>query len=282
MQQNKRRLHKNTRHSHLLAVERGWRNRNHGSPTIPVRCRVASEATINTRRVKLSLRARRVAVSALAQSATQTRRRRGPADAQTPPARPAPRRTPIAPSAQMAQKRNRARRFGCAVAVSALQAPTVAPRRTNVIVNGGRTATPLGRTKTLAGKEKIVASVQEDIEGADLIVFSELFLTGYPPEDLVLKGAFQRTARAAAIAASLPPGIPFKHFVAQLDESVTAEEAIALWREYHHGPSKPGAYGASAAGLSAPSAAVAWVASAHTDGDDVVARVAHSPVSFHR
>ena len=58
---------------------------------------------------------------------------------------------------------------GCAVAVSALQAPTAAPRRTNVIVNGGRTATPLGRTKTLAGKEKIVASVQEDIEGADLI-----------------------------------------------------------------------------------------------------------------
>ena len=69
----------------------------------------------------------------------------------------------------MAQKRNPARRFGCAVAVSALQAPTAAPRRTNVIVNGGRTATPLGRTKTLAGKEKIVASVQEDIEGADLI-----------------------------------------------------------------------------------------------------------------
>ena len=69
----------------------------------------------------------------------------------------------------MAQKRDRARRFGCAVAVSALQAPTVAPRRTNVIVKGGRTATPLGRTKTLAGKEKIVASVQEDIEGADLI-----------------------------------------------------------------------------------------------------------------
>ena len=38
-----------------------------------------------------------------------------------------------------------------------------------MIVKGGRTATPLGRTKTLAGKEKIVASVQEDIEGADLI-----------------------------------------------------------------------------------------------------------------
>lgn len=36
-------------------------------------------------------------------------------------------------------------------------------------------------------------------EGADLVVFSELFLTGYPPEDLVLKGAFQRTAQAAAM-----------------------------------------------------------------------------------
>jgi NAD+ synthase len=32
--------------------------------------------------------------------------------------------------------------------------------------------------------------------GADLIVFSELFLTGYPPEDLVLKRAFQIAAKA--------------------------------------------------------------------------------------
>ena len=34
--------------------------------------------------------------------------------------------------------------------------------------------------------------------GADLVLFSELFLTGYPPEDMVLKPAFQREARAAA------------------------------------------------------------------------------------
>ena len=27
--------------------------------------------------------------------------------------------------------------------------------------------------------------------GADLVLFSELFVTGYPPEDLVLKEAFQ-------------------------------------------------------------------------------------------
>ena len=32
---------------------------------------------------------------------------------------------------------------------------------------------------------------------ADVILFSELFITGYPPEDLVLKGALQEEARAA-------------------------------------------------------------------------------------
>ncbi len=33
-------------------------------------------------------------------------------------------------------------------------------------------------------------------EGADLVVFSELFISGYPPEDLVLKPAFQAACRA--------------------------------------------------------------------------------------
>ncbi len=44
--------------------------------------------------------------------------------------------------------------------------------------------------------------------GADLVVFSELFITGYPPEDLVLKPAFPATARARveALAADLGPG----------------------------------------------------------------------------
>jgi len=35
-------------------------------------------------------------------------------------------------------------------------------------------------------------------QGADLVVFSELFLSGYPPEDLVLKGSFQRAVKEAA------------------------------------------------------------------------------------
>ncbi len=44
--------------------------------------------------------------------------------------------------------------------------------------------------------------------GADLVVFSELFVTGYPPEDLVLKPAFPAAARARieALAAELGPG----------------------------------------------------------------------------
>src|ERR1700759_1641348 len=34
-------------------------------------------------------------------------------------------------------------------------------------------------------------------DGADLVVLPELFMTGYPPEDLVLKPAFQSACRAA-------------------------------------------------------------------------------------
>jgi NAD+ synthase len=44
--------------------------------------------------------------------------------------------------------------------------------------------------------------------GADLVVFPELFVTGYPPEDLVLKPAFQMAARrrVEALAAELGDG----------------------------------------------------------------------------
>ncbi len=35
--------------------------------------------------------------------------------------------------------------------------------------------------------------------GADLLVFSELFITGYPPEDLVLRPSFQAAAKAAIL-----------------------------------------------------------------------------------
>ncbi len=41
------------------------------------------------------------------------------------------------------------------------------------------------------------ARARAKADGADLIVFSELFIAGYPPEDLVLKPAFQAACRAA-------------------------------------------------------------------------------------
>jgi NAD+ synthase len=40
----------------------------------------------------------------------------------------------------------------------------------------------------------------KDAAGADLVLFSELFITAYPPEDLVLKPALQADARAAVEA----------------------------------------------------------------------------------
>jgi NAD+ synthase len=39
------------------------------------------------------------------------------------------------------------------------------------------------------------ARVQARAEGADLVVLSELFIAGYPPEDLILKPAFQAACR---------------------------------------------------------------------------------------
>src|SRR6201999_4312231 len=41
------------------------------------------------------------------------------------------------------------------------------------------------------------ARVRAATDGADLVVLPELFITGYPPEDLVLKPAFQAACRAA-------------------------------------------------------------------------------------
>ena len=44
------------------------------------------------------------------------------------------------------------------------------------------------------------ARAQAMAEGADLVAFPELFIAGYPPEDLVLKPAFQAACRAAVEA----------------------------------------------------------------------------------
>src|SRR5947209_4398577 len=44
------------------------------------------------------------------------------------------------------------------------------------------------------------ARMQAARDGADVIAFSELFIAGYPPEDLVLKPAFQAACRSAVEA----------------------------------------------------------------------------------
>ena len=49
-------------------------------------------------------------------------------------------------------------------------------------------------------KRARAARAQAAADGADLVVLSELFIAGYPPEDLVLKPAFQAACRSAVEA----------------------------------------------------------------------------------
>ena len=48
------------------------------------------------------------------------------------------------------------------------------------------------RVGDIAGNCALVRTARAEAAemGADLVLFSELFVTGYPPEDLVLKAAF--------------------------------------------------------------------------------------------
>src|SRR6185312_4700969 len=60
----------------------------------------------------------------------------------------------------------------------------------------------------IAGNLKRAREARARVPDADLILYSELFITGYPPEDLVLKGALQDDAREAieALAADTISG----------------------------------------------------------------------------
>ena len=53
-------------------------------------------------------------------------------------------------------------------------------------------------------RARVVAAAQ----GADLVVFPELFIAGYPPEDLVLKPAFQAACRASVEALARETAAP--------------------------------------------------------------------------
>ena len=60
----------------------------------------------------------------------------------------------------------------------------------------------------ISGNLARARAAYKDAAGADLVLFSELFITAYPPEDLVLKPALQADARAAidALAADTMGG----------------------------------------------------------------------------
>ncbi|MDP6342299.1 MAG: NAD+ synthase [Alphaproteobacteria bacterium] len=64
----------------------------------------------------------------------------------------------------------------------------------------------------IAGNADLVRQARAEAagQGADLVVFGELVISGYPPEDLVLKAAFQDEAEAAvrALAAETGDGGP--------------------------------------------------------------------------
>src|ERR1041385_4590552 len=49
----------------------------------------------------------------------------------------------------------------------------------------------------IAGNLKRARAARQQAGGVDVILFSELFIVGYSPEDLVLKPALQEDARAA-------------------------------------------------------------------------------------
>src|ERR1700716_1736042 len=55
---------------------------------------------------------------------------------------------------------------------------------------------PVGDTPENAEKARR-ARASAAADGAELVIFPELFIAGYPPEDLVLKPAFQAACRAA-------------------------------------------------------------------------------------
>jgi NAD+ synthase len=59
-------------------------------------------------------------------------------------------------------------------------------------------------------RKALQARAEAAAQGADLVVFPELFIAGYPPEDLVLKPAFQVACRAAieALARETASGGP--------------------------------------------------------------------------
>src|SRR3954464_4294733 len=75
------------------------------------------------------------------------------------------------------------------------------------------------------------ARARAQADGADLLVLPELFITGYPPEDLVLKPAFQAACRAAVetLARETADGGPAMLIGSPWGEGGKLYHPCALW-----------------------------------------------------
>ncbi|MGA7713817.1 MAG: NAD+ synthase [Rhizomicrobium sp.] len=82
----------------------------------------------------------------------------------------------------------------------------------------------------IAGNLTKARSARAEARDADLVLFSELFITGYPPEDLVLKRALQDDAReaVAALAKDTADGGPAVLIGLPWRESGKLYNAVAL------------------------------------------------------
>ncbi len=96
----------------------------------------------------------------------------------------------------------------------------------------------------VADNAELIAHVYREAaqQGADLVVFPELCIAGYPPEDLVLKPAFQRACRravedlapATAGGPAMIVGTPWVENDALHNAAVLLQDGeIATWRAKH-------------------------------------------------
>src|SRR5258708_38021322 len=82
-------------------------------------------------------------------------------------------------------------------------------RASELIITLAQLNPTVGDVEGNAAKAR-AARARAQADGADLVVLPELFITGYPPEDLVLKPAFQSACRVAieALARETADGGP--------------------------------------------------------------------------
>ncbi|MDH3579079.1 MAG: NAD+ synthase [Hyphomicrobiales bacterium] len=79
-------------------------------------------------------------------------------------------------------------------------------------------------------KKALAARAEAAAQGADIVVFTELFLSGYPPEDLVLKPAFLDAVAAAleSLAAKTGDGGPAMLIGAPLGDDGSTYNGVAV------------------------------------------------------